>query len=126
MIILYKFSWSRCFGVNCRRFGEGFFDGAKDELKETFTNNEISIAHDTAKRLEPCHPWTDHLPPDGIQSVQKALNAGKGEVARAAIEVSKKPGANKECIEALLTAVIMCASGAPDILWRAVPGNYFK
>ena len=38
---------------------------------------------------------------------------------------SRTADADELCIEALLTAVLILTSKAPEILFKAVPGNYF-
>ena len=90
---------------------------SKDKLSATFTDSEVTIAHDMANQLEKCKPWKNHLDETAIKLFRKAVNTGDSELSRSIIEAgSKKDTAAPWCLDPFKTVAVQVCRQFPSII----------
>jgi hypothetical protein len=112
-------------GNQVGRFLSGVFAGSVDETVRTFSNRDVSLAHDLVRNLVECEPWSDHITPTGVSALERAIKKRDALRARSIVDIMQTEDASSYCIDVLKSAAVMAAAGAPDILLEALPGTYY-
>lgn len=104
-----------------RGFISGGLKGSVDEIKETFTDAEITRFSDTAKMLDRCQPWENHLERDAVNEINKALKKNDYSAAREAVTKHATETADPWCIDILKTALLDVCTKCTTLLKESLP-----
>lgn len=85
----------------------GFFD----RINQRRGCADIKVGKMVAQRFNDCQPWTDHLMPSVINSINEAMKAKDFKSARGLVALGTKAAANKQCIKILEFAIELLADG---------------
>ena len=72
------------------RFCKGFIDGAVDEIKDKFNDDQITVAHHVANDLKAC----EHIEANSIGKMLKIVKRGDQSAAIIAVKEGVKYGSN--------------------------------
>lgn len=104
-----------------RGFVSGGVKGSMDEIKNTFTDAEITRFSDTAKMLDRCQPWENHLERDAVNEINKALKKNDYSAARKAVTKHATETADPSCIEILKMALVEVCTKCTTLLKESLP-----
>ena len=97
-----------------KRGASFMFGGIVDQIASNISRKQVTFGKAVAAKLHNCEPWTDHLYPETLASVNDALNDGNFRDARALIHIGKTEDANRYCIDMALLAVELLAAGIEE------------
>jgi len=121
-MILFLFDFRFTFRGNAFA---GIATGAKDELKKTFTDNEVQTAFHLRETLTHCEPWSQHLTNEGIKKMNKFLKHNDANKVKEVINKSITESSAPWCIDTLKTAVTLVCTKCPTFLKEALPISYY-
>jgi len=111
-------------GYSIGAFVRGLFRGFRDECLEScptssFSDSQVTHAHDLAGILDGCKPLTDDITRSGKNVTCWALKNGKGEHARLLVETATGVASRPWCINAIKEACVFCSKCVPYIIFEA-------
>jgi hypothetical protein len=85
--------------------------GFVDRINKRRGCADIKVGKMIAQKFDNCQPWTDHLMPAAINSINDAVKTNDFSSARGLVALGTTAMANRDCIEMLEFAIDLLADG---------------